>query len=177
MGASEPASDLGNVLLRKADVSDAHWHLILNHLPVLGVPFGAALLGLGLFRGQVAVQRAGLSVLVLAGLAAGIAYLTGEHALEAVGSMGTRSEALIEAHEEAALTATGITGLGALVAGVGLWRLRRGSGGRGWMASALTLALVGTLALGWVATLGGRISHPEIRPVSPLGTATAPADD
>ena len=180
MGASESASDLKHVLLRKADVSDAHWHLILNHLPVLGVPFGAALLGLGLFRGQVAIQRAGLSVLVLAGLAAGIAYLTGEpaeHALEAVGSMGMRPEALIEAHEEAALAATLIAGLGALVAGVGLWRLRGGAIGRGWMAGALTVALVATLALGWVATLGGRISHPEIRPAAPLGTATAPADD
>ena len=83
----------------------------------------------------------------------------------------------LRTHEEAALAATGIAGLGALVAGVGLWRLRLGSGSRGWMAGALTLALVGTLALGWVATLGGRISHPEIRPAAPLGTATAPADD
>jgi hypothetical protein len=161
-------------------VSYAHWHLVVNHLPVLGVPFGAALLGLGLFRGQVALQRAGLSVLVLAGLAAGIAYLTGEpaeHALEAMGSMGTRPEALIEAHEEAALVAAAVTGVGALVAGMGLWRLWRGAGGRGWMAGALTVALVATLALGWVATLGGRISHPEIRPAAPLGTAAAPAGD
>ena len=159
-------------------MSYAHLHLIVNHLPVLGVPFGAALLGLGLFRGQVALQRAGLSVLVLAGLAAGIAYLTGEpaeHALEAMGPLGARPETLIEAHEEAALAAAIVTGLGALVAGMGLWRLHRGSGGRGWMTGALTVALVATLTLGWVATLGGRISHPEIRPPAALGTATAPA--
>jgi hypothetical protein len=180
MGASGAAADLDHVLIRKADVSYAHWHLIVNHLPVLGVPFGAALLGLGLFRGRVALQRAGLTVLVLAGLAAGIAYLTGEpaeHALEAMGPLGTRPEALIEAHEEAALAAAIITGLGALVAGVGLWRLRRGAASRGWMAGALTVALVATLALGWVATLGGRISHPEIRPAAALGTASAPAGD
>ena len=161
-------------------MSDAHWHLIVNHLPVLGVPFGAALLGLGLLRGQVAFQRAGLGVFVLAGLAAGFAYLTGEpaeHALEAVGALGARPESLIEAHEEAALTATVISSLLALVAGLGLWRFRRGPVGRGWTAGALTLALVATLALGWVATLGGRISHPEIRPAVPVGTATAPIDD
>lgn len=159
-------------------MSEAHWHLIVNHLPVLGVPFGAALLSLGLLRGQVALQRAGLGVLVLGGLAAGIAYLTGEpaeHALEALGAMGPRPESLIEAHEEAALAATVMTGLLAVVAGFGLWRLQRGAIARGWMAGALTLALAATLALGWVATLGGRISHPEIRPTAPMGTAIAPA--
>ena len=155
-------------------MSDAHWHLIVNHLPVLGVPFGAALLGLGLLRRQVAWQRAGLGILVLAGFAAGVAYLTGEpaeHALEGAGALGARPESLIEAHEEAALTATAITGLLAVVAAVALWRLRGGSVGGGWTAGALTLALVATLALGWVATLGGRISHPEIRPAA-LETTT-----
>ena len=161
-------------------MSDAHLHLIVNHLPVLGVPFGAALLGLGLFRGQLALQRAGLGVLVLAGMAAGVAYLTGEpaeHALEALGGMRSLPESLVEAHEEAALVATVMTGLLALVAGFGFWRLQRGSVGRGWMASALTLALATTLALGWVATLGGRISHPEIRSGAPTETATAPLSD
>ncbi len=161
-------------------MSDAHWHLIVNHLPVLGVPFGAALLGLGMLRGQAALQRAGLGVLVLAGAAAGIAYLTGEpaeHALETLGGMNRPPEPLVEAHEEAALAATVLTGFLALVAGLGLWRLRRGPAGRGWLASAMVLALATTLALGWVATLGGRISHPEIRPAAPLGTAAAPVDN
>jgi hypothetical protein len=45
------------------------------------------------------------------------------------------------------------------------------------MASALTLALATSLALGWVATLGGRISHPEIRSGTPAETATAPLGD
>lgn len=156
-------------------MSDAHWHLIVNHLPVLGVPFGAAFLGLGLLRRQLALQRAGLGILILAGMAAGVAYLTGEpaeHAIEAIGPRGARPESLIEAHEEAALTASAITGLLAVVAGAALWRLRRGLVGRFWTTGALTLALVATLALGWVATLGGRISHPEIRPAAPLGTAT-----
>lgn len=158
-------------------MTDAHWHLIVNHLPVLGVPFGAALLGLGLLRSQVALQRAALGVLILAGVAAGVAYLTGEpaeHALEALRALGPRPESLIEAHEEAALAATVMTGVLALAAGLGLWRLQRGSAGRAWMAGTLTLALIATLALGWVATLGGRISHPEIRPSAPVGTATAP---
>jgi hypothetical protein len=161
-------------------MSNAHWHLILNHLPVLGVPFGALLLGIGLLRGTMALQRAGLIVLVLAGVAAGVAYLTGEpaeHALEALGAAGSRPESLIEAHEEAALAATVAAGLLALGAAGALWRLVRGTAGRGWIAGLLTLALVASLALGWVATLGGRISHPEIRPDGPVGTAVVPSGD
>jgi hypothetical protein len=159
---------------------NAHWHLIVNHLPVLGVPFGAGLLGIGLLFGRTTLQRAGLAVLVLAGLAAGAAYLTGEpaeHALEMQSAAGSRPESLIEAHEEAALAATIATGLLAVVAGAALWRLRRGALlGRGWSAAALILAMVTAVALPWVATLGGRISHPEIRPITAVGTP-APLDD
>lgn len=158
---------------------NAHWHLIVNHLPVLGVPFGAGLLGIGLLFGRTTLQRAGLAVLVLAGLAAGAAYLTGEpaeHALETQSAAGSRPESLIEAHEEAALAAAIATGLLAVVAGVALWRLRRGALGRGWSAGALIMAMVTAVALAWVATLGGRISHPEIRPTTAVGTP-APLDD
>ena len=147
----------------------AHWHLILNHLPVLGVPFGAALLGIGLLFGRTTLQRSGLAVLVLAGLAAGAAYLTGEpaeHALETQLGAGTRPESLIEAHEEAAEAATIATGLLALVSAFALWRLRRGALARGWTAGALLMAVATALALAWAATLGGRISHPEIRPAA-----------
>jgi uncharacterized membrane protein len=157
----------------------AHWHLIVNHLPVLGVPFGAALLGIGLLLGRTTLQRAGLVVFVLAGLAAGVAYLTGEpaeHALETQIAGGGRPESLIEAHEESAETATIATGLLALVAGVALWRLRRGSPGRGWPAGALLLAVATAIALAWTATLGGRISHPEIRPAAATGTAASLGD-
>jgi hypothetical protein len=159
---------------------NAHWHLIVNHLPVLGVPFGAILLGTGLLRSQTALQRAGLAVLILAGFAAGAAYLTGEpaeHALETQIAAGSRPEPLIESHEEAALAATTATGVLALIAAVALWKLRRGALGRGWTASALAVAVATAVALAWVATLGGRISHPEIRPAAPIGTAAPPLHD
>jgi hypothetical protein len=117
-------------------------------------------------------------VLVLAGVAAGAAYLTGEpaeHALETQFAGGSRPESLIEAHEEAAEAATIATGLLALVSAVALWRLRRGALGSGWMIGSLMMAIATSVALAWVATLGGRISHPEIRPAA-IGTP-ASADD
>jgi uncharacterized membrane protein len=145
-------------------MSEAHWHLIVSHLPVLGVPFGAALLVAGLVRRSVTLQRTGLTVLMLAGVAAGIAYLTGESAEHAVERMADRPEAVIEAHEEAALIALVGAGLLGLFSAAALWRLRRNPAGNAWGKSAVVLAVGVAVVLGWAANLGGRIAHPEIRP-------------
>ncbi len=145
-------------------MSDAHWHLILSHLPVLGVPFGAALLVAGLWRGNITLQRTALVVLVLAGLAAGLAYLTGESAEHALENLAGRPESLIEGHEEAALVAAIGTGVLACLAVAALWMMRRGRFGPTWGWTTMALAIGVSLALAWAATLGGRISHPEIRP-------------
>ncbi|MEZ0332425.1 MAG: hypothetical protein ACAI18_00335 [Gemmatimonadales bacterium] len=145
-------------------MSDAHWHLIVSHLPVLGVPFGAALLAAGLWRKNVTLQRTALVVLLLAGLAAGVAFLTGEPAEHMLENMAGRPESLIESHEEAALAVTIATGVLAFIAATALWLLRRGVLRRGWGLGTMVLAIGVSVALAWVATLGGRISHPEVRP-------------
>jgi hypothetical protein len=145
-------------------MSDAHWHLILSHLPVLGVPFGAALLAIGVWRRNLTLQRAGLVTLVLAGVASGLAYLTGESAEHAIENMAGRPESLIEPHEEAALAGLIATGLLACLGAAALWLMRRGRLGPTWGWVTMTLAIGVSLTLGWVAMLGGRISHPEILP-------------
>jgi hypothetical protein len=157
-------------------MSDAHWHLVLSHLPVLGVPFGAAVLAAGLWRSSLTLQRTGLVILVLAGLAGGLAYLTGESAEHALENMAGRPESLIELHEEAALAALLATALMACLAAAALWLIRREKFGPTWGWGTLALAIGVSLALAWVATLGGRISHPEIRPEQQAYQVT-PAED
>ena len=49
-------------------MNGAHLHLILTHVPVLGVAFGTVLLGFGLLRNNRVIQQTGLAVLVFAGL-------------------------------------------------------------------------------------------------------------
>src|SRR5690349_354101 len=103
-------------------MNGAHLHLIVTHLPVLGVAFGALLLGFGLLRKNRVVQQAALGVLALAGIAAGVAYLTGEGAEEAIeGTLGT-GKSFLDRHETAAgfgLVAAGIAGAMALIVLVG----------------------------------------------------------
>lgn len=153
-------------------MNGAHLHLILTHLPVLGIAFGALLLGLGLVRQDRGIQQAALGALVLSGLAAGLAYLTGEGAEEAIERTVGAGKPYLERHEEAGmvgLVAAGVVGVLALIALVGGRQNRPLS--RGLLIVNLGLALAASGALAWVANLGGQIGHPEIRSgqVAPSG--------
>ena len=145
-------------------MSAAHLHLMLNHIPLLGLVFGAALLAYGLWRGAEDVQKASLGLLAVAGLSAIAVYLTGEPAEEIVEGLAGVSHDAIEAHEEwgwyalIAGIATGVGALGTLLVGWGRERL-----GRGAVVLTLVLALLSSGLIGYTANLGGKISHPELR--------------
>ena len=100
-----------------------HLHLMLNHLPVLGVPALLALLVWGLAGNIPTVARGALWLtLALAGVTAAV-YLTGEAAEELVEGLPTFEERLVERHELVALwttvmvVATGLLAAAALYLG------------------------------------------------------------
>jgi len=137
---------------------------MLNHIPLLGLIFGAALLAYGLWRGTDDVQKASLGLLAVAGLSAIAVYLTGEPAEEVVEGLAGVSHDAVEAHEEwgwyalVAGVATGGLALGTLLLGWARSRL-----GRGAVVLTLVLALLSSGLIGYTANLGGKISHPELR--------------
>jgi uncharacterized membrane protein len=143
-------------------MNGAHLHLVLTHLPVVGVLVALGVLAFGLLRRQDVLQRAGFVLLVLTGLTAGLAYLTGEGAEEKIEDTAGVSESVIERHESAAQIAAigaGIIGVLGVAALAVSWRapVRRG---------VATLVLLGAMAeagaLAWTANRGGQIRHPEI---------------
>ena len=142
----------------------AHLHLIATHVPVLGVAFAALLLIAGIARNSRPLQLAGLAALVLTGLAAGAAFLTGEGAEDIVEDAVRGANGYIGRHESVAiagLVAAAITGALSLVI---LVRDRRGHPLTRSMAMvSLVAALTTTGLMAWVANLGGQIGHPEIR--------------
>ena len=144
-------------------MSAAHLHLILNHAPLFGIVFATLGLAWALIGKNDGVARAGLGLLVLAGILVLPVYLSGEDAEDIVEHQVGVSETAIEAHEDAALgaaVAVGIVGAVALLLLVGFRT-------KAVPRSATTLALVLALAaggwIGYVANLGGQINHPEIR--------------
>lgn len=142
----------------------AHFHLALNHIPVLGTLFGAVLLAYGLWREQETVQNVSLGLLVVVGAVAVAVYLTGEPAEEIVEGVAGASHDAIEVHESWGLYAfiasivTGLASLGALLYGWSRRTLAR------WTVQLVfILSLLTTGVMVYTANLGGKISHPELR--------------
>jgi len=143
-------------------MNDAHWHLITNHIPVLGIPFVLLLLLWGLLRGQKDVRSAALLGFFFVALATIPAFLTGHEAEEVVEHMAGVHAARIHEHEEAAELAFYLTeALGAFA----LLALFLGRGGRRMAKWVLPLLLLLALACSFLmaraAFLGGHIHHPE----------------
>jgi hypothetical protein len=151
----------------------AHVHLAVNHLPVILVPVSIAMLTAAWAKSSAELRKAGLTWLVVAAVAGGAAYLTGEPAEDVVEDLPAVSKAAIEEHEEAALLAAVATGTAGLIA-LGALVIGRGPApAPGWiLATTFVVALVAAGLMLWTANLGGRISHPEIR--GPSATTLKP---
>ena len=153
-------------------MNGAHLHLLLNHLPVLGTLFGLGILAIALWRRNDTLRRTGLALLVLAGVTAGAAFLTGEPAEDAV--EGKVAGQAIEAHEEAAEAALWGAGILAVLSAGALLRWRR-EVPQAVAGGLLVGALATSGLMAWTANLGGRIRHPEIGAPS-VATGNAGAD-
>lgn len=140
-----------------------HLHLALNHIPVLGLIFGVAILAYASLRRQDSVVRVAFGLFGASGVGAVAAYLTGEGAEEVVENIAAVPHAVIESHEEMgliALIAAAVVGGLALIALV-VWRtvdIPR------WVIGvAFVLAIGAGGVVGYTANLGGQIRHVELR--------------
>ena len=142
----------------------AHFHLVVNHVPVVGTLIGLLLLAVGLWRRWTPVVRTGLGVFVFSALLAIPAFFSGEKAERIVEDADGVSERYIHAHEEAAETAFGaveVIGAASLAA---LILFRQTPVFPAW--SLTVLLILGVAAGGLLARaadLGGQIRHTEIR--------------
>ena len=56
----------------------AYLHIVLNHLPIIGIPFGLGLLLLGILARNDSIKRAALFSFVILGVLTIPVYLTGQ---------------------------------------------------------------------------------------------------
>lgn len=145
-------------------MNNAHFHLVVNHLPIVGLLIGTLTLITGLLIKRREVKLTSLGILTFAALTSIAAFLTGEGAEEMVENMPGISETLIHTHEEYAesfLSLTLVTGgLALLTFFVELKKARLSK----YLFAIVLLASISDLVLAkYLGTSGGEIRHTEIR--------------
>lgn len=144
-------------------MSQVHLHLLITHLPVFGSLLGALVLGYGLWRKSHQTLTAAYFLFILSGLGAGIAYLTGEGAEEAVEGIQGVSEQMIGLHEEsAAFALVSLIILGAFSLFVIFIAYTNTAIRKTTALIALFISLVSFGLVARTGYLGGQIRHTEI---------------
>src|SRR5689334_23289168 len=140
-----------------------HLHLLLNHFPTIGFSVGLGLFFVALAVKNNEMRRASFVIFVLIGLLTLPTYMTGKAAQQAITGQDGVSEPLMEAHQDAALSALVFMELTGFVAWIGLWQFRRMSRLAHWNSPAVLVLSIVTFALMTRASnIGGEIRHPEI---------------
>ena len=144
-------------------MNEAHFHLTINHFPIIGLTIGILVLIAGFVLKNSIVKRTALGIFVFAALTAIPSMLSGEGAEEIVEKYTNVSHDTIHEHEEnAEIFIKIILGLG-LISIVGLWAdIKQKTFTKSLHFGILAFALITFYFGKTVGTSGGEIRHPEI---------------
>ncbi len=145
-------------------MNEAHWHLVVNHLPIIFPIVGVIVMVTGIVSKSEAVKRTSLLIFIIGALAAIAAINTGEGAEEIVEKISGVSENYIEAHEESAETFSILSYILGGLSLLGLWAsFKKKSFSNILNTITLVFALVVLFFGKETGTTGGEIRHTEIR--------------
>jgi uncharacterized membrane protein len=145
-------------------MDSTHLHLLLNHFPIIGTIIGTGIMAYGYFTQSEPTKKAALLTWVAMAVCAIPVFLTGEPAEEMVEGLPGVSEALIEAHEEAAELAIWVMeALGLLSLLAFFIKFKTESTNKTVMGIAFALSLLTFGLMARTGYLGGQIRHTEIR--------------
>lgn len=145
-------------------MNGAHWHLVVNHLPIIFPMVGVIVMITGLISKSEAIKRTACMIFILGAFAGIAAMSTGEGAEEVVENISGVTENYIESHEETAETFALLSYILGGVSLLGLWASFK-------QKSFSTIISILTLAFAFIVlffakqtgTTGGEIRHTEIR--------------
>ncbi len=149
----------------------AHVHLMINHVPVIGVLGALLVFGYGLARKSDEVKLLGLGLFVLIAIITIPVFFTGGEAEKIVKELPGVTEASIGTHAEMATLALALIELLGVAALGGLLLFRKSGVVPQWyIVLVLIIALASAGIAGLTANLGGQIRHTEIREMQGTGS-------
>ena len=154
----------------------AHFHLLLNHWPILGTFVALGLLVSAVVAGQDSLKQASLALFAFIALMAVPAYMSGNSANDFLKETPGVSMDLIQTHQGAALLALISMELTGIFSWIGLVQFSRKKRPAGWnMAVVLLLAVLTFGLMSVTGTTGGEIRHPEIASGQEAGSSLGAA--
>lgn len=159
----------------------AHWHLMLNHIPILGSAIGAFVMLWGFVRKSSEVQRVAMVLFVVCAIATYPTNRTGHRSERIVKAHPEANAAGIDEHEESADWAiAGAYTLGGLSLIGLIWSVKKPELPM-WLPALILLAGLFTAAtMARTGYLGGKIRHTEFADPNPAprvrGESPPPAE-
>ena len=147
-------------------MSAAHFHLLLNHIPILGSIFGLLLLLYATLKKNDEIKRVCFGVFVITALMTIPVYLTGDGAARIVRELPDVSRDIISEHDSAATFAIISAELLGVVSLLAWWFTRNGKRLATWMLiTVIVVAVWSTSVVVRTGYLGGQVRHSEVRAV------------
>ncbi len=144
-------------------MNSTHFHMLLNHFPIIGTLIGSGLLAWGILKDQQNLKSTAAVILSLMAIIAIPVYLTGEPAEESVEKLPGVAESMIDLHEDAATLAIwlmGVTGFTALIAL--LLSYQKKAVAKPVYLATFFFSLICFTAMARTGYYGGQIRHTEI---------------
>jgi uncharacterized membrane protein len=145
-------------------MNSAHFHLLVNHLPIVGLMIGILVLICGMLVKKVDVKLTALGIFIFSAVTSALAFFSGEGAEEVVDKMTEVSETLIHTHEELAESFFILTLVLGVISLIGFAAtLKKHKYANIIVIIALVVAISDGILAKYVGTSGGEIRHTEIR--------------
>jgi uncharacterized membrane protein len=145
-------------------MNQAHFHLVLNHLPILIPLVGLLVMVGGLFLRSDIVKQTAYAIFILGALSTIPAFATGDGAEEVVEHLPGISESFIHTHEELAETFAILSYLLGGVSLIGFWASwKKKAFANGIVYATIFLSGIVLYYAQATGTSGGEIRHTEIR--------------
>lgn len=146
-------------------MSIPHVHIMLNHIPVIGVLFCGLFFIISVILKNIQFQRITSVLLILVALSAIPVFITGEPTEEIIENIPSVSEHYIEEHEESALVSLIVMEIlgGLSILGL-IFSVKQGKIPGYAKNGIIIFSIISSALFAYTAYLGGHIRHTEIRP-------------
>lgn len=145
-------------------MNEAHFHLMINHLPIIFPLVGIIVLIIALIVKSEHVKRTSYFIFTLGAIATIAAMASGEGAEEVVEKINEVSENYIKKHEEVAEVFAVLSYILGTISLLGIWAsLKQKSFSKNISLATIVFAFVILFFAKQTGTSGGEIRHSEIR--------------